>query len=286
MESLIRFWQHLPAHIDPVIVQFGAFQLRYYGLMYLLAFLTTYALVRYRIRSERLPFSVELIEDYFVWAILGLLIGARFGYALFYQPSYFLQHPLEIVLPFEWSSGTIRYTGISGMSYHGGLLGVLASSLLFCRRRGIGFWAFGDLLCPAIPLGYTFGRIGNFINGELYGRITTVPWGMYFPSDPTGQLRHPSQLYEGFFEGLFLFAVLWGFRRKKVFQGFFVALYLVGYGTVRFLIEFFREPDIQMGFLFGLFTAGQVLCLVMIFVGAGIMVVKWSGKKSTSRAGG
>lgn len=119
-----------------------------------------------------------------------------------------------------------------------GLLGVLAASLFFCRRRGIGFWAFGDLLCPAIPLGYTFGRIGNFINGELYGRITTVPWGMYFPSDPSGQLRHPSQLYEGFFEGLFLFAVLWGFRRKNVFQGFFVALYLVGYGTVRFFIEF------------------------------------------------
>lgn len=254
--------------------------------MYLVAFLVTYALVLYRIRTERLPYSAELIQDYFVWAILGLLVGARLGYALFYQPAYFLHHPLEIVLPFEWSSGTVRYTGISGMSYHGGLLGVVTASLLFCRKRGIGFWDFGDLFCPAIPLGYTFGRLGNFINGELYGRITAVPWGMYFPQDPGGALRHPSQLYEALLEGLFLFALLWGLRKRRVFRGFFVALYLIGYGTVRFFIEFFREPDIQIGFLFRFLTAGQILCILMVLAGAVLMIRGGAGRKRKTPAGG
>lgn len=278
METILPFWQHIPEKIDPTILKFGAFQLRYYGLMYLAAFFTTYSLVLYRIRTEKFPYKKEEIQDYFVWAVLGLLAGARLGYVLCYQPQYFLHHPLEIILPFEWSTGSLRYTGISGMSYHGGLVGVAASSLAFCRRRKIGFWSFADLLCPAIPLGYTFGRIGNFLNGELYGRVTTVPWGMYFPDDTAGMLRHPSQLYEAFFEGILLFAVLWSLRRKKASPGFFLALYLMGYGAVRFVIEFFREPDPQIGFLFGFFTTGQMLCLVMIFAGAALMAFRRPGK--------
>ncbi len=153
------------------------------------------------------------------------------------------------------------------MSFHGGLIAVLLATLLFCRKQGIDFWRFADLFCPAIPLGYTFGRIGNFINGELYGRATDVPWGMFFPLDPAHLLRHPSQLYEAFFEGIVLFAVLWLIRKRSPFDGALFALFLIGYGSVRFFIEFFREPDAQLGFILGPFSMGQLLCLLMIAAG-------------------
>jgi phosphatidylglycerol:prolipoprotein diacylglycerol transferase len=158
------------------------------------------------------------------------------------------------------------------MSYHGGVIGVILVSILFCRKYRMNFWHLSDLLCPAIPLGYTFGRLGNFINGELYGRVTTVPWGMYFPLDSTHQLRHPSQLYEAFFEGIFLFLILWSLRKTKVFDGFLFCLYLIGYGIVRFFIEFVREPDSQMGFVFSSFTMGQILCVCMILIGVFILI--------------
>lgn len=148
-----------------------------------------------------------------VWAMVGLIVGARLGYALFYNFSYFMAHPLEIILPFDFSDG-IRFVGLSGMSYHGGFIGVAAVTIYVCHKHKIKLWQFGDWLCAAIPLGYMFGRLGNFINGELWGRVTTVPWGMYFPLDPTRSLRHPSQLYEALFEGLFLFCVLWPIRKK------------------------------------------------------------------------
>jgi len=147
-----------------------------------------------------------------------------------------------------------------------------ALGLIFCSRRRINFWQIADLFVPAIPLGYTFGRIGNFINGELYGRATTVAWGMIFPLDPLQAVRHPSQLYEAFFEGLVLFAVLWTIRRRSPFDGFLLALYLMGYGLVRFFIEFYREPDAQVGFIWVSLTTGQALCLLMIAAGAVIMI--------------
>jgi phosphatidylglycerol:prolipoprotein diacylglycerol transferase len=273
IDQLIEFWQHLPYHISPTIVEIGSFQLRYYGLMYLVAFGITYLLVIYRITHEKLDYSKELIQDYFVCAILGLLLGARLGYVLFYSPGYYLIHPLEIIFPFDLSGG-VRFVGISGMSYHGGALGVLIASIIFCRKYSIPFWHFADLISAAIPLGYTFGRIGNFINGELYGRVTDVPWGMYFPLDPALRLHHPSQLYEAFFEGIFLFIVLWTLRKKKYFDGFLFSLYLIGYGTVRFFIEFFREPDAHLGFVAGVLTMGQVLCLIMIVSGLVLMAVR------------
>jgi len=145
---------------------------------------------------------------------------------------------------------------------------------LFCYKYRINFWQLADLLSPAIPLGYTLGRLGNFINGELYGRTTTVPWAMYFPLDLTHQLRHPSQLYEAFFEGIFLFLILWSFRKTRIYDGFLFCLYLIGYGLVRFFIEFVREPDPQLGFIFGPFTMGQILCACMIFIGMFIMIIK------------
>ena len=241
--------------------------------MYLVAFFLTYILVLYRIKNENYDYSKETIQNCFVWVIAGLIIGARLGYVLFYNFEYYLHHPLQIILPFDFAGG-FRYVGISGMSYHGGAIGVLLASIIFCRKHRINFWRFADLFCPAIPLGYTFGRIGNFINGELYGRVTTVPWGMYFPLDPYHRLRHPSQLYEAFFEGIFLFTILWIMKKKKCFDGFLFSLYLIGYGTVRFFIEFFRAADPQLGFVFGMFTMGQVLCLIMVFLGIAVMIIK------------
>lgn len=279
MESLTSAWQNLPAQINPAIFSIGSFQLRYYSLMYIVAFAIVYFLVLYRIKHEKYKYTAENIQDYLVWAMIGLLIGARLGYVFIYNFSYYAQHPLEIILPFDFSNG-IRFIGISGMSYHGGLIGVTIMSILFCRKFNINFWNFADLLCPAIPLGYTFGRIGNFINGELFGRVTTVPWGMYFPLDPTHSLRHPSQLYEAMFEGIFLFIVLWLIRKKKLFDGFLLGLYICGYGLVRFTIEFFREPDYQVGLIIGTISIGQALCLLMMLGGIALLIWrKNAGKK-------
>ncbi len=274
MEALINAWQQLPAHISPHLFSIGSFQLRYYSLMYIVAFAIVYFLVLYRIKHEKYKYTAENIQDYLVWAMIGVLIGARLGDVLIYNFSYYAQHPLEIFLPFDFSNG-IRFTGISGMSYHGGLIGVIIMSVLFCRKRKIDFWKFIDLICPAVPLGYTFGRIGNFINGELFGRVTAMPWGMYFPLDQTRSLRHPSQLYEAAFEGIFLFIVLWLMRKKKRFDGFLMGMYICGYGLVRFIIEFFREPD----FMLGPISIGQFLCLLMMLVGTTILIWRKNASK-------
>jgi phosphatidylglycerol:prolipoprotein diacylglycerol transferase len=273
MQDMMMAWRQLPAHMNPNFLEIGSFQLRYYSLMYLAAFACTYFLVMYRIKQERYPYTADQIQDYFVWAILGVILGGRLGYVLFYNLGYYLKHPLEILFPFEFTGG-IRFVGITGMSYHGGAIAVFIATLIFCRKKGIDFWRFADLFCPAIPLGYTFGRIGNFINGELYGRATTVAWGMVFPSDPLHLLRHPSQLYEAFFEGIILFAVLWWIRRKSPFEGALFAFYLIGYGLIRFVIEFFREPDAQLGFILGPFSMGQMLCFLMIAAGITIYSIR------------
>ena len=270
---MINFWQHIPEHINPEIIHLGHFQIRYYGLMYVVAFTVVYLLVAYRIKSERLDISKDVIQDCFVWIILGLMIGARIGYVLFYNAGYYLANPLEIFLPFSFSGG-FHFTGLAGMSYHGGLIGIIVASTLFCIKKKMDFWRLADLLIPAIPLGYTFGRIGNFINGELYGRVTLRPWGMYFPLAPSNQLRHPSQLYEAFFEGVMLFLVLWSIRKKNIFKGFFLSAYLIGYGSVRFFIEFTREPDEQLGLIAGPLTMGQILCITMILAGIGIFYIR------------
>ncbi|UCD33192.1 MAG: prolipoprotein diacylglyceryl transferase, partial [Desulfobacterales bacterium] len=197
---------------------------------------------------------------------IGLIIGARLGYVLFYNPSYYILHPLEIFLPFTFTNG-VTFTGISGMSFHGGLLGVIISAVVFAKMNRLSFWEMADLFVPAIPLGYTFGRIGNFINGELYGRVTTSLIGMYFPQAPGTATRHPSQLYEAFFEGIFLFAVLWPMRKMPLPNGTMLGFYLIGYGTVRFFIEYFRQPDVHLGFVWLSFSMGQILCASMIISG-------------------
>jgi phosphatidylglycerol:prolipoprotein diacylglycerol transferase len=267
MNDFWNWWQHLPEKISPVIFQIGSFRLQYYGLMYIVAFALTYLLVLYRIKHEdRFEVSTDQLKDVITFMILGLIIGARLGYVLFYNLSYYLHHPLEIFLPFSFSNG-ITFTGISGMSYHGGLIGVLLAGWLYLRKTKLNAWDMMDLFIPVIPLGYTFGRLGNFINGELYGRVTTSPIGMYFPLAPGKELRHPSQLYEAFFEGIFLFVVLWNLRKIRLPKGAMLPLYLIGYGTVRFVIEFFRQPDAQLGFVFLFFSMGQVLCALMVVSG-------------------
>ncbi len=273
MNSLTEWWQHLPEHMNPNLISIGSFHIRYYGLMYIIAFSISYLLILYRMKDEKYTYSKTVIEDYFMWGILGVVLGARLGYVLFYNLKYYLAHPIEIISPFSFAGG-FHFTGIAGMSYHGAFLGVVLVSIFYFRKHHLDFWNIADLVAPTVPLGYTFGRLGNFINGELYGRTASVPWGMYFPLDSTHQLRHPSQLYESLFEGLFLFVLLWSLRKVKVFDGFLFALYLIGYGVVRFFIEFFRQPDVQLGFVLGPFSMGQLLCFAMILTGATIIVVK------------
>ena len=270
MSEFWDWWQHLPQHISPVIFEIGWFRLQYYGLMYIVAFALTYFLVRYRIKHEaRFEFSKNQVNDSITYAIVGLIIGARLGYVVFYNFGYYLRHPLEIFLPFSFSNG-FAFTGISGMSYHGGLIGILLAAVWYVRKAKLNYWQLMDLYVPAVPLGYTFGRLGNFLNGELFGRATTAPIGMYFPQAPERALRHPSQLYEAFFEGIFLFIILWSIRKIKMPTGAMLAIYVIGYGSVRFFIEFFREPDAHLGFIFLSFSMGQILCTMMIAGGIGL----------------
>ena len=270
MSEFWDWWQHLPQNISPVIFEIGWFKVQYYGLSYIAAFALTYILVLYRIKhEERFAFTKDQVNDITTYAILGLIIGARLGYVLFYNLAYYLRHPLEIFLPFSFSNG-FTFTGISGMSYHGGLIGALLAVTWYLRKNKLDFWDAMDLYFTVVPLGYTFGRLGNFMNGELFGRVTTAPIGMYFPQAPDLALRHPSQLYEAFFEGVFLFVILWCIRKIKKPRGAMLAFYVIGYGTVRFFIEFFRQPDAHIGLIFLSFSMGQILCALMIAGGIGL----------------
>jgi phosphatidylglycerol:prolipoprotein diacylglycerol transferase len=272
MGDFLYWWQHLPAHMDPVILQIGSFRLQYYGLMYIVAFAITYMLARHRIRREdRFQIDSDQLQGLLTAMIIGLIIGGRLGYVLFYNFSHYLHHPLEIILPFEFSDG-FRFTGITGMSYHGGLIGVVVATLIFVRKNGMDFFNVADLIVPCIPLGYTFGRVGNFINGELFGRVTTHPIGMYFPFAPGPGRRHPSQLYEAFFEGIFLFVVLWAIKARITTRGAMLALYLMGYGLVRFFIEYARQPDAHLGFIWLSLSMGQLLCMAMILAGGMLLL--------------
>ena len=267
----MNWWSHIPCKISPYLIQINGFEIRYYSLMYILAFGTVYFLIKYRLRTEKFYLNINIVDDFIIWAAIGVLLGGRLGYVLFYDFKYYMLHPLNIFLPFDFYNG-FKFTGISGMSYHGGLLGVVAAVYFFCRKNNINIWEFSDLLCPAIPLGYTFGRLGNFFNSELFGKATTLPWGMYFPTDPTHTLRHPSQLYEAFFEGIVLFGILWIIRGKKTFRHLMFSLYLLGYGMIRFIIEFVREPDDHLNYVWCGFTMGQILCLIMILAGFCLML--------------
>jgi len=242
-------------HIDPVLIHFGPFAVRWYGLMYVVGFLLGYFLLLKFSQREQYDLTKDEVGDLLYFCIAGLVIGARLGYCLIYNFSYYMHEPLKMFAVWE-----------GGMSFHGGLAGAAIAGWFFAHRRNKSLLMIADLGAVAAPLGLFFGRIGNFINGELYGRVTTVPWGMVFPG--AGNFpRHPSQLYEAFLEGVVLFSILLWLSRKRRPHGFLMASFLTGYGVFRFFLEFFREPDPQIGFVIGPFTMGQVLCSIMVAAG-------------------
>ncbi|WP_026362241.1 prolipoprotein diacylglyceryl transferase [Geopsychrobacter electrodiphilus] len=242
-------------HFDPVIFKIGPLAIRWYGLMYLAGFLFASFWISRLAKGRGLNLSKENLSDLVFYAVLGVILGGRLGYVIFYNGAYFLEHPLKIFAVWE-----------GGMSFHGGLLGVVTAMLIFCRKQKLPVLNLGDVVVAAAPIGLGLGRIGNFINGELWGRTTDVPWGMVFPY--AGDLpRHPSQLYEMLLEGVLLFFILWLLHRLKTPIGVPFFSFFLLYGVFRFGVEFVREPDVQLGYLWGGATMGQILSLPMILFG-------------------
>jgi phosphatidylglycerol---prolipoprotein diacylglyceryl transferase len=248
--------------IDPIAFAIGPLAVRWYGLMYLAGFAAGWWLGLSRIKRDVAPVSSIQLDDLLFHAVLGVILGGRLGYVLFYKLGYYAAHPLEIFALWQ-----------GGMSFHGGLLGVMAAMLFAARRHGIDYLRLMDFVAPLCPLGLAAGRMGNFINGELWGRVTDLPWGMVFRGAGDAP-RHPSQLYQFALEGIALFALLWWFSSRPRPLGQVSAVFLIGYGAFRFLAEFAREPDAFLGTLaFGM-TMGQWLCLPMI--AGGLWLLAWS----------
>ncbi|MBF0344180.1 MAG: prolipoprotein diacylglyceryl transferase [Nitrospirae bacterium] len=242
--------------ISPYILKLGPLQIRWYGFMYLAGFVSSYMLVLYQVKKRQLDIDKEDVENLYLYLIIGLIAGARLGYIVFYNLSYYISNPLELIAVWH-----------GGMSFHGGLAGALMGGGFYCKRRKIDFWLMADLLIVTAPVGLALGRLGNFINGELYGRPTTVPWGMVFPY--AGSMpRHPSQLYEFFLEGFVLFSVLWFAKDRSKTKGALLLVFIMLYGFFRFIVEFFREPDQQLGLILGPLTMGQLLSVSMLIAGA------------------
>lgn len=250
---------------NPVALQLGPVAIHWYGLMYLLAFLAFYLLGRWRVShthyGRSTGFTPADVEDLLFWGVAGVVLGGRLGYVLFYKPAYYLSHPLQILAVWE-----------GGMAFHGGLLGVLVACALFARRKGLTFLQLMDFVAPLVPTGLAFGRLGNFINGELWGRASDWPWAMVFPQSGTAFARHPSQLYQFAGEGLLLFVALWLYSAKPRAVGRVSGVFLLGYGMLRFLAEFAREPDAFLGLLAAGLTMGQILSVPMMIVGAWLLV--------------
>ncbi len=251
---------------NPVAFSLGPLAVHWYGLMYLLSFLIGWGFGLVRTKQSHVHWRQDEVGDFLFYVVLGVVIGGRLGYVLFYQPLFYFHHLLHIV-----------YVWDGGMSFHGGVLGVLAAAAWFARRTQRHFFDITDFVAPIVPIGLFFGRIGNFINGELPGRVAHVPWAMIYPH--IGMLpRHPSELYEAVLEGLVLFAILWPFAAKERPRMAVSGLFLLGYGILRFCAEFFRRPDPFLGFVaFGWMTRGQELCLPMIAGGMVVLFVayKW-----------
>jgi phosphatidylglycerol:prolipoprotein diacylglycerol transferase len=258
--------------IDPVLFSFGPIQVRWYGVMYVLGFFASYFLIQKQERSKQIGLVGTAAQDLVFYLALGLIAGARLGYILFYEYNdlmAYIKNPLEIIATWH-----------GGMSFHGGLIGCVIAGWIFSRRRKMPFAAIADSAIVTCPIGLGFGRLGNFINGELLGLPSNVPWAMVFPTG--GPIpRHPTQLYESFAEGLLLFIVMWSLRKKPFKDGMMVAFFLLFYGILRFIIEFFKEPDPQIGFLLAYFTMGQILCFAMI--AAALFLIFYLNRKATVR---
>ena len=261
---------------DPVAIALGPVAVHWYGLTYLVAFGLFWWLGTRRAAkpwfAER-GWQARDVEDLLFWGVIGVVVGGRVGYALFYKPEQYLANPLEILMVWK-----------GGMSFHGGLVGVIAALALWARRRGRPFLEVMDVVAPCVPTGLASGRIGNFINGELWGRQAdpSLPWAMVFPQSGESFARHPSQLYQFALEGLLLFALLWWYGSRERARGQVAAAFLVGYGVLRFVAEFFREPDSFLGLLALGMSMGQWLCLPMI--AAGVALWLWAGRAAPAGA--
>jgi phosphatidylglycerol---prolipoprotein diacylglyceryl transferase len=261
---------------NPVALQLGPVAIHWYGITYLVAFGLFLFLAVRRTRQPHYAaagWTKRDVEDLLFYGVVGVVLGGRLGYALFYKAAHYAAHPLEILEVWK-----------GGMSFHGGLLGVIAAMLVFAHLRRRPFWEVTDLVAPCVPTGLASGRIGNFINGELWGRPAdpSLPWAMVFPQSGTPEPRHPSQLYQFALEGILLFVILWLYARHPRPTGRVSAAFLIGYGTFRFIAEYFREPDSFLGLLALNMSMGQWLCLPM--VGAGIALWWWSGRRLASAA--
>lgn len=266
----------LPYHdIDPVAISLGPLAIRWYSLSYIAGLVLGWLYARWLVRLPPQRMTLAQIDDFLVWATLGVVLGGRLGYVLFYNFETYLATPLAILRVWE-----------GGMSFHGGLIGVILAAYLFTRKHGLPFLLLADILACVTPIGLFFGRLANFVNGELYGRPSDASWAMVFPTGGP-EARHPSQLYEAGLEGLLLFFVLFAFARARALQrlGWIGGLFLLGYGLSRFVVEFFREPDAHIGFLFGAATMGQLLSLPMIVVGV-ILMVRAKPERRPDTAGG
>jgi phosphatidylglycerol---prolipoprotein diacylglyceryl transferase len=245
--------------IDPIALELGPVVIRWYSLAYIAGILLGWRYIIILAAKAKNGIERIHVDDFIIWATLGIILGGRLGYVVFYNPAYFAENPMLIFAMWK-----------GGMSFHGGLIGVIAVTWLFARKRGLAFIALGDMVCAAAPIGLFFGRIANFINGELFGRASDVPWAMVFPRGGAAP-RHPSQLYEAGLEGLLLFSVLAVliYRFKALERpGMVIGTFMAGYGLSRYLVEFVREPDAHLGTLYGIATMGQLLSLPLILIGA------------------
>lgn len=254
---------------DPVALAIGPLKVHWYGLMYVVGFLGFLIIGKLRSKEPNSIMNPDRVDDMMFWGAIGVVAGGRIGYMLFYNLDEFLDEPVSLFQVWD-----------GGMSFHGGLLGVILAMFLLARRWGLNFFQISDFVAPLVPIGLGAGRIGNFINGELWGRATDVPWGMVFPQAKDALVRHPSQLYQAFLEGVVLFLLLNWFRKRSPPVGAISGLFLVGYGIARIVVEFVREPDKQLGYVaWGWVTQGQVLSLPMVLLGLLFMVWAYKAAK-------
>lgn len=261
-------WTH---SINPVAITLGPVSIHWYGLMYMLGFLAAWWLGHYRARQSQGEWTEQHVSDLIFWGALGVILGGRFGYVIFYNFDYFLSNPLWLFAVWE-----------GGMSFHGGLLGVLAALYYFAKQYKKAFFDIGDFVAPLIPLGLGAGRLGNFIGGELWGRPTDQTWGVVFPMLSDGVARHPSQLYQMLLEGVVLFVVLWWFSARERPQKAVAGMFLFLYGIFRIFVEFFREPDAHIGFIaLQWLTMGQLLSVPLVLIGL-VMLFKAYGQQKSA----
>ncbi len=263
-------------NIDPILLEIGPFAIRWYALAYIAGLILAWVYAVRLVRRDQLwngasPVSRQQVDDLIVWAAFGIILGGRLGYVLFYNFGFYAQNPLEIFTVWR-----------GGMSFHGGFLGITVAFILFARKHGLAMMTLGDLAAAGGPIGLFFGRIANFINGELFGRVTDMPWAVEFPAGG-GLARHPSQIYEALLEGLVLFFVIrFLIIRKKALRrpGLVFGTFLAGYGLARILVEFFRQPDAQLGYFWGFATMGMLLSVPMVVLGAAVIL--WARNKQVS----